>query len=366
MFSEKDSRVYRARTDLPAIVLSEHKKMISVLKKEYVKDLITSSTAKAYKQERFDIYPGQYGNIFQYCVPFAQAHQKWKLVALTMRFTSTSTQALNSTDTSLGKILFRPVSDPTIPESSTQYEMIQTHGTQVFKSDRSFFYEWPVNKSRGPFTMLSGTQPDNTDVRLYTPGYFEIATVGFQGTSVNLGQLEVIYHIMLILPQMKYLPPMGGFVFSTKYTNADYTNALPWGTGSSQAYWTSGGPSALFTVTTSTQSKITFSRIIKGGRWKIECRWTAGTGVALNAPAIGSYTYVGCTSVSIQSCPANGETNTTTQIELVVDLADDYGDTDRSVSAPTTGWALPSGANSEVVIRLTPMRAGETTGSSAA
>lgn len=62
------------------------------------------------------------------------------------------------------------------------------------------------------YTLYNQDTPPNADPRLYHLGRYSLATTGFQGTSVNIGEIHVTYQVRLLKPKL----------FTTLGSNATY------------------------------------------------------------------------------------------------------------------------------------------------
>ena len=160
--------------------------------------------------------------------------------------------------------------------------------------------------------------------------WFEIATVGFQGTSVNIGQLSVSYHVVHMMPQYNN-GLMGGFVLSqVTQIYATVAAASPFGTGTITPTHviSTGGPGDLYTVTGG--NVITLANWVKGGVWRVELRYQ-GTGavVAASSVTLGAGLVRadnnGTGSQSMVSFPEAGVTAGLQQYVILVRVVDPEG-----------------------------------------
>lgn len=176
--------------------------------REYLGDLITSSTVGGLKLDTFDLNPSSI-NTFPWLSQLAGPNfQQYRFDGLIFEFKSFSADALNSTNTALGAVF-----------SAINYDYNDSNFTsrnQIENSD----WSTSVKPSEGMLipvecaprlTGLNGgllyvlntpTVPLGADPKTYMLGKMTIGTKGFQGTSVNVGSLYVTYKIRLYKPIM--------------------------------------------------------------------------------------------------------------------------------------------------------------------
>lgn len=215
----------------PTIINDSVKGGITFRHKEYLRDIITSATPGAFSLESFLINPGN-EKTFPWLAQVAPNFEQYSLEGCIFEFRSMSADALNSTNTALGTVIM-----------ATNYDSIDVNFTGKGEMEN---YEWgmsckpsvnmlhpiecaPRQTSITELYVLNGPVPTGADPRLYHWGNMQIATNGFQGTSVNIGELWVTYQVRLLKP--KIFTTKGLEVGSFFLNNDAYTNALPLGSG---------------------------------------------------------------------------------------------------------------------------------------
>lgn len=179
--------------------------------REYLGDIISSSTQYGFNVQRFVINPGS-RKTFPWMFAIANNFSQWVPEGIIFEFVSMSGNALNSVNTALGQVVMMTQYDAAAPPPNSAAEML---GTEFSNSDRpSDNQEHPVecDRTQTPISVLYTNGPEDVlpsvvgglqnDPRMYNLGDFYVATQGLQGTSVNCGQLWVNYQISLLKPKL--------------------------------------------------------------------------------------------------------------------------------------------------------------------
>lgn len=215
----------------PTIINDSVKGGITFRHKEYLRDIVTSPTAGAFSIDSYLINAGN-EKTFPWLSQVAQNFEQYSLEGCIFEFRSMSADALNSTNTALGSVIM-----------ATNYDAVDV----AFKSKGEMEnYEWgmsckpsvnmlhpiecaPRQTAITELYVLNGNVPSGADPRLYHWGNMQIATNGFQGTNVNIGELWVTYQVRLLKP--KLYTALGFEIGTFSLRNSSYTNALPLGNG---------------------------------------------------------------------------------------------------------------------------------------
>lgn len=172
--------------------------------REYIGELITSSVAGNFKIQTFEINPGL-ASLFEWLAQIANNYEEYVFEGLLFMFRSMSADALNSTNTALGSVIM-----------ATQYNVYNENFTSKAEMEA---HEYgmsgrPANDMVHPIecdwfqggqrvmNTRAGTYPADSDHRLFDVGKWSVATVGFQSTSVNIGELWVSYQVCLMKPRL--------------------------------------------------------------------------------------------------------------------------------------------------------------------
>jgi len=174
-----------------------------VIHREYLNDVITSSTSGGFSIQTVPIQPALLSS-FPWLSASAENYQEYKLNGCIYEFKSNSYDALASTNTASGTVVMSTdynVLDAPFPN---KFQMEQSQYTCSAKPSRNLMHPIECAKLETPASVLF-TRPGPVttgDLRLYDWGNFYIATVGMQGTSVNVGELWVTYDITLLKPKL--------------------------------------------------------------------------------------------------------------------------------------------------------------------
>lgn len=190
---------------------------IRVKHREYVKDIVTSSTIGAFNIETFRLQPSD-PKLFPWLSELAAGQfQKYRIHGMAVDFRSTSGESVASTNTSLGTVIMSTNYDSLDPAFTNKQQMQNTQYATSCKFSESMLHPIECAPEQTPITELylssdlvdvynynnvAGTASRSLnisgDIRLYDLGKFYIATQGGQAASVNIGEMWVTYDIELI------------------------------------------------------------------------------------------------------------------------------------------------------------------------
>lgn len=214
--------------------------------REFLGDVISSPTAGAFQLASFPIQPA-YTNTFPWLGQIACCYEQYQLRGMVFEFKSTSSDALNSVNTALGTVVMVTEYNVTNPVFTNKAAMENHEYCTSGKPSGNILHPIECDPSQTPnncyFTRqaipLSVTAPTigsilpvaGQDARQSEVGLFQIATVGCQGTNVNLGELWVTYDVELLKAQVRSNGSAGG-PFSDHYfmPTGSITTAAPFGT----------------------------------------------------------------------------------------------------------------------------------------
>lgn len=182
----------------------EKGRSVIVNHREYIQDITSSSVAGAFNINSFIINPGDPAT-FPWLNNLAEQFEEYRVHGMIFEFKTTSSDALNSTNTALGTVVMATQYNSIAPVFTNKQQMENYEFGASTKPSCSLMHAIecdPKVTSFGPiFTVRQGAGTDTGDVRLYDLGKFSIATVGLQGTSVNVGELWCTYSIELFKPR---------------------------------------------------------------------------------------------------------------------------------------------------------------------
>jgi hypothetical protein len=177
---------------------------IRVNHREYIGDVITSATPGAFSSTLYPLNPGLFGS-YPWLSGIAQQFQEYTIKGMIYEFVSTSGDAIASSNTALGSVMmatqYRASATPFANKITMLNEFFSTDG----KPSTNFCHPIECDPKENPFNVqyIRGSTPGaGEDIKMYDLGVFTIATIGSQGTSVNIGELWCSYDIELRKPQV--------------------------------------------------------------------------------------------------------------------------------------------------------------------
>lgn len=177
---------------------------VMIRRAEYITDIISSSSANTFKIDAYDINPGL-ENTFQWLSQVASEFDEWVCEGMYFEFRSMSADALNSTNTALGSVILSCNYNSASPNFTNKQAMENYEGGVSVRPSESvrYFVECARNQTvLNELYVRNGDVPSGQDQRFYDLGTFQIATMGMQGTNVNVGELWVCYQISLRKPKL--------------------------------------------------------------------------------------------------------------------------------------------------------------------
>nr|QKV51312.1 putative capsid protein [Crucivirus sp.] len=277
--------------------------------REYLMDVISSSSASTFNIQSFSLNPGQEGT-FPWLAQIASNYEEFIIEGCLFEFRSLSGDALTSTNTALGSVIMATNYNAANAAFASKAEMESYEYSMSCKPSESMIHPIECDPRQTPISELyirPGSVPSGQDVRLYDLGIFQIATTGMQGTSVNLGELWISYQVSLLKPKLfATLGLLGGFWKNTATTGV--TNAQPLGT----TPVASSSSNLAITFTGAGFNVINFPLTSAPQAYEIYFRWVGGS-VVWVPPAVS---FSGMTALSVYAggtvdTPSSGATATT-------------------------------------------------------
>lgn len=245
--------------------------------REYLGDVITSSTIGAFKNTAYLLNPGN-PDCFPWLSGIASNYEEYCFEGVIFEYRSMSADALNSTNTALGSVIMSTGYDCTDPLFASKSEMENYEFSSSCKPSVDMVHPIECEPRQTAIstelylapniTVISGVAA-NQDPRLYFWGIFQIATVGFQAASVNIGELWVTYQVSLLKPKMWV--SIGNMSRYAHYTCTAVTTANCFGTANTKLYDSVGltvptsGTTLTFAATSSIATYLVMHRVIAAG-----------------------------------------------------------------------------------------------------
>jgi len=293
--------------------------------REFLKDVISSSSVGAFHLQTFDINPGL-APTFPFLSALAQNFQTYKMHGLVYEFRSMSADALNSTNTALGSVIACIDYNAASGAFVGKQDMLNSLGAIDCKPSENFLMGVECDSSKIPLNELyirTANVPYGQDVKTYDMGQLNIASTGMQAASVNLGELHVIYDIELMLP---ILNPLG----TTDQTCIiDYTVGTI-GTAEVFPEYSASVPVLNTSVNASvdsismevgnigTGSYVAFPPACAGGIYEIIGQWTGDSTALVSGPSVAVSS--GLVLLGDLESPAGAETTTRLMTKYVVSV----------------------------------------------
>lgn len=258
---------------------------INVKHREFLGDVISSSTAGAFSLKSYAINPGLVASFPWLSDVVGPSFQQYRINGMTYEFRSMSSDALNSTNTALGSVVMATDYDSRDVVFASKQQMENSEFGVSCKPSMNMMHAIECARNETAVSELyirAFAVPDNADIRLYDMGRFSIATIGCQGTSVNLGELWVSYDIdcFKAIEQVPYyIAPYATYGLTTASATA------PLGTAQEIFQVTNGADQIGLTFVS--ENKVAFpSDAQTGTTYLVSLVAVAGAAAALTKPVI--------------------------------------------------------------------------------
>lgn len=171
--------------------------------REYLGDIITDAVAGAFKLQSFQVNAAN----AQSCPWFwriAANFQKYRIHGAVFDFESASGDALTAGNTALGTVIMASNYNCADDNFQTRFDMENTQYTVSAKPSQSFTHiiecDPAMQTQNSLYTAINGIPSGNTSDNECNWVNFQIATVGMQAASVNIGSLYFKFDIELLQP----------------------------------------------------------------------------------------------------------------------------------------------------------------------
>nr|QKV51296.1 putative capsid protein [Crucivirus sp.] len=207
---------------------------VRIKHREFLGDVISSHTAGAFQVFDYAVNPGLVGTFPWLSGVVGSSFQQYRLNGAVFEFRSMSSDALNSTNTALGSVIMAADYDSKDVPFTTKQQMENTEYGVSCKPSVNMCHAIECARTQTSVSELyirAWGVPSGADIRLYDLCRFSIATVGCQGTDVNLGELWVTYDIDLLksIEQVPlYIAPYA------EYNLLGLSNSSPFGAAGTQ------------------------------------------------------------------------------------------------------------------------------------
>lgn len=331
---------------LPQIVNNPDGGGIIVRFQEYLGDVITGDP-DTFNIDRYLLNAAN-PKTFPYLSQLAANFEQFEFQGVIFQFKSTSADALNSTNTALGTVMLATQYDVLDVPFASKLNMLNYEYASSIKPSESVGHMIecaPRQTSISElYTLYNQNVPESADPRLYHLGAFNIATAGFQGTGINIGQLHVTYQVKLLKPKLYTTlgRTCGFYHYFNDQGSVNFSDTQPLGLTLDEI--------ANIIPETNLDIELTPTTIglpLSTAKlaYRIEIEWFGDTPVALAYPTI---TGTAC-EVSQRQFPIAGVTAGTAVMLIAVQTD---GLPERPVVTLPGAMTLPTGSNRDVVVRI--------------
>lgn len=290
--------------DPPPMINQSNKGGTIIRHREYLRDIFTSTTPGAFQLDNFYINPGD-ANTFPWLSQIAPNYEQYQIEGMIFEYRSMSADALNSTNTALGSVVMATNYDSLDTLFQNKSEMENYEFGASCKPSVDMMHPIECAPRQTTLTELytrAGGIPAGADRRFYDLGNFQIATVGFQAASVNIGELWVSYQVRLMKP--KLYDALGLEIGVCLYNASAYTNAVPLGSAGQVLGMNSIGASI-----DPVGNTISFPRLGIIKTYSLMLEWNGSAAVIAHP----TYIFTNCvqstyTTSTVTIAPAAGET----------------------------------------------------------
>lgn len=174
---------------------------IRITEREFLGDVISSTTANTFTNQSFRINPAD-PTTFPWLSTLANQFDSWEPLGIIFEFNSTSSSQSPGTQ-ALGTVITATDYDPTDPAFTNKLVMESSDYSRSARADCNIQHGIECDLTeRGVRTLYTSYSLPTVDQRLTDLGNFQIASVGVNAGSVNLGELWVTYDIAFYKKQL--------------------------------------------------------------------------------------------------------------------------------------------------------------------
>lgn len=299
----------------PVPTFTNGKRSIVISHREYLQDV---SASTGFVLSSFALNPGL-STSFPWLAQVARAFQQYRFHGLVFEFLSTSADALNNVNTSLGTVVLSTNYNATRPVFLSKQEMDSYEFTVATRPANSIIHPIecaPLEAPTNLWYIRSGNIPSSQDLRFYDLGLFQLATTGMQSAASIIGELWVSYEVELFKPGLP-ASPQSGASSSAQLSTTGQNSANPFGS----AVTTLSGTLSYVSVT---GAVITFGPQITDGTYIIEFlpNFTAGSVLTLTTPTLSNCTNAGSGwSNPALWAPTTGSTAANAALTIIVTIS---------------------------------------------
>lgn len=317
-----DYKIHKNTLVKPHIVPSFGKGCVRITHREYVGKV---QSTVVFNNTSYGINPGL-PQTFPWLSQIANNFEMYKMNGLIFEYVSYSANALNSTNTALGKIVLATDYNALDPPYQDVQQMYATEFCNSGPPAASIMHAVECEPAENPLKLyfIRGGPVSSTpaaDLRMYDMGNFQIATQGSQQVS-DAGELWVTYDVSLCKPSLQAVDE-GETLKAAKATCKDYTSFSGMFGKVNNVIMKDGSNFKLTNLNSAGQLEV--DPAIDSGRYLVGLYYvgtanpcTEGTLTLTNANILATYWDNGF--FSTVSAPSNGTSNARYTTWFVIDV----------------------------------------------
>ncbi len=270
--------------DVPTF--SHGKRSLRVRHREYIGDVISSSSANTFDVASYTINPGD-PVTFPWLSGIASQYDQWQPNGIVFAYKSTSSH-FNGQDQSLGTVILASDYDTLDNTYASKQEMENSEFAISCASSQSILHPIECNDRERPTSLLyvrKGQQTPSDSVKFYDLCNTQVATVGISGTSVTLGELWVTYDISFYKEQLGNGAYGSGILEYSASNTTGIAAATPFGTAANRTVKTTN----TLSLTVGDTTTVTFPSKLQTGCY-LFTYYCVGSSGANVAPSITTFT----------------------------------------------------------------------------
>jgi hypothetical protein len=182
--------------DVPSF--SRNNDAVIITHREYIGDIISSSTPGAFKIQTFAVNPSN-SQVFPWLSQLADLYDQWEPLGIVFDYKSTSS-IYNSTSQALGVVIMASQYDAYDAVFTNKVDMENSQFAVSCRTDSHILHPVECDPSERPIRLLYVGTDRGADKRFNNLVNVSVATQGIASADVNLGELWVTYKIKFYKP----------------------------------------------------------------------------------------------------------------------------------------------------------------------
>lgn len=177
---------------------------IVIEREEYITSIVSNSVAKAINISKYRYNPGNY-TVNPWGSAVALGYESWEPLQAFLIYKPTSGNALNSADSSLGKVILAAQYNTFARDWDSILELENANDSVVGEPSQGLMLGIECSPAKRPAKTLyvSATDPNASGKSFYDLCDLYVSTSGLQGQSVRCGDLFIRYRTRLFNPLVR-------------------------------------------------------------------------------------------------------------------------------------------------------------------